>query len=396
MTAWAPEAVTKAPVAILTGAGASASLGYPTTAEFLPQFTNAAVNHFNEQRISSLALRLMERASHERWDIEHVLDLLERLSQALELIEREAGDSIQLDATSLAYMRQPFEELRDFVYDEVVTTYERGEPGQAAQVYAPLLRDFPSWFVRVPGIGRTLPWFTLNYDRSVELAASTLDGEDGEPRVALVDGLGPSRGHSERRWSRERFLRYQEEPEASNVVFVKLHGSVRWGRTDDGSIVELPPGLPRDPGGYRRVVLYPSLVPKPLRDDPFRTGYRLLDAWLQRGSVLIVIGCSLRDPELAEALRRATEDNERLRFVVASPHADATRVAARLGVPLDHVAAFQSVFQPATSETVDLFMDGLRRLAVAAVTSPPEAAQPEFGRTYAPGETGLQLVETAE
>lgn len=392
-----PEALGNAPVVLLTGAGASAALGYPTTKTFLSRVFGASNQRFASDREVMNYLGMLEaEAAQQNWDVEHVLGRLERLSSAFRTLKEELPPR-PMNQAMIASFRDAdqYDRVRDFIYDEVLGAYGQGDPDRAAKLFRPFLQEFWSWFQGVPGMGRTLPWFTLNYDRSVELAASALDDGDGRAQVRLVDGLTTVRRQTERRWERRQFLDYEEDPLAANVVLVKLHGSVRWGASDeDGAIVELPQGLPRNPGQYRHAILYPSLEPKPLRDEPFRTGYRVLRTCLYKTSVLIVVGCSLRDPELRHEISDAMDENDSLHLITVSPHADAARTANDLTLPLDRVAAVQAKFEP-QEQPNEYFMGCLRDLAVSATATAKQAGMPAFGYTYACTPTGLAPVSKA-
>ena len=292
--------------------------------------------------------------------------------------------------------------LIDAIRDKVVDHDSSVETEQAARLYRSLFREFRSWFRLVPDLGYTLPVFTLNYDTAVEGAAqqlSELRGElelpaEGLP-VRLVDGVTQGRDAVERRWSRRMFEQYEERRDEMGVVLVKLHGSVRWGRRTipgrpDG-IVELTPGVPRDPGVFETAALYPTLAPKPVDIEPFRTGYRLLRACLRGTHLLIVIGTTLRDPEVLAELRDAVEENEDLHIVWLGPSVEHGTLRNLIGVGAERLAALRGAFAiplPPSESTLpggplppEWLMGCFQKLAWEAYGVQQIAGRPYFGQT---------------
>jgi SIR2-like domain len=250
---------------------------------------------------------------------------------------------------------------RDLIYDEVIAQYSAVDVSKAASLYEDLFVRFKAWFSEIAGIGTTIPFFTLNYDVAVETAISKLP-------VRLVDGLRPSRGAVERRWSPRAFADYKENGNRLAVVLMKLHGSVRWGlRSGAGDgrrvIVELALHVGRDPGIHKHVVLYPTEMAKPIHLEPFRTLYRIFRESLNHASVLFVIGCSLRDQEIRTSISDAMDDNRRLHLVLIGPEADHATTAQSLELDRTRVAATKVRFELSAGST---FMGMLRGFAQSA------------------------------
>lgn len=398
-----PEAIAGAKVVVLTGAGASVPLGLFTTRQFLTDFQDRDLPRLPDLQVP-LNWILSEAAIHDD-DIELVLDRLERRRDAVRLllddkrwVQNVADNRVQKAETYLAENEQIIEVIQSKVIDH----YSSAEPGPAAELYAPMLHEFGAWFSKVPELGTTLPLFTLNYDNAVELAAVRLADapmeQDGQCLpVQLVDGLIQSPDGAERRWSCRAFERYAETPGRLGVVLVKLHGSVRWGRDtrpeQKDLIVELPAGAGRDPGRFRTVVLYPTLAPKPVDTEPFRTGYRLFRACLQRTGFLVVIGCSLRDPELVQEIRDAMEENEGLYLVSVGPNVTHEGVCSALSLTSGHdrVAALKAEFALPMPQIESTYPGGLlprhwlmgclRRLAYEAYKVEGVSGGSHFGQT---------------
>ncbi len=373
-----PETITRSKAVILTGAGASVPLGLPSTAEFLRVFRDQGVRE-----------RIPDADSHEDlfgfitdrlhiWDppdIEHVLARLESNAESADqlasdqffmrlLVESEWSDlatlalSAKVSTTHEEFRQRLGDSLRsgllrfvsfnrtlaDAIRDEVIDRYGNIDATQAGSLYRGLLGIFRDQFAGEFGCGDTLPFFTLNYDVAVEAAATQLG-------FRLVDGFADS--PTGRTWNPETYLAYQEQTGRLNVVLVKLHGSVKLGRTEDGSLIELPLGLRRNPQPHRHAVLYPALGRKQLRQEPYRTNYTLLRMCLLHATLLIVIGCSLRDDELNDLIRDCMIENTSLHLVVVGPNADHKDIAQRLDCPGDRIGAGVGSFEIESQATID-------------------------------------------
>jgi len=400
-----PEAIAGAKVVVLTGAGASVPLGLFTTRQFLEDFRMKDAPPLYAQGLEVPLSFVLSEAAIGDFDIEVVLDLLERRRAAVELLlaDRRFVENVpqgRLDAAR-KYAAEAAQ-IDAAIRNKVVEHYSAVSPGRAAELYRPLLREFRAWFARIPDLGHTLPFFTLNYDTAVELAANRLADvpaeQDGQQLpVRLVDGLMQSSDAAERRWSRRAFEEYTENSNQLGLVLVKLHGSVRWGRSSEPNaserIAELTPGVGRDPGRFQTAILYPTLAPKPIHQEPFRTGYRLLRACLRRTRFFVIIGCSLRDPELVEEIRDAIEENDGLHLVSVGPTADFVGVCDALSLTSgrDRVAALQAEFampRPQAESTLpggllprEWLMGCLRILALEAYGVVGVSGGPHFGRT---------------
>jgi hypothetical protein len=109
-------------------------------------------------------------------------------------------------------------------------------------------------------------------------------------------------------WDHEILSEYREDPTKSNLVLVKLHGSVngvaQYEAGKLGTPQKIPVGMPRDPGGFSHIVLYPTLGSKDVRVEPYRTGYDCFRQCLRSANLLVAIGSSFRDPELNDEIRR--------------------------------------------------------------------------------------------
>ena len=378
-----PDAIGKAPILFLTGAGASVPLGRLTSAQFVAYFFNSArVRQLDGRDTNILSFTTSLRIKPQA-DIEMILSYLEanvangnRFRSDPEFVKRVLfGSTSALD---------PFigmnQELRDALYAEIMDHFASIQPQKAAELYKPILADFFDWFRQIEGVGRTIPFFTLNYDTAVEAASRAL-------KLRVVDGLIEVPEAVERRWSKMAFEMYAEQPETTSVVLFKLHGSVRWAWSELPNreiISEVPPRVGLNPGVYTQAVIYPTLGPKPVRDEPFRTGYRFLRTCLGNAKVLFVIGCSLRDSEIQDSISDAMDDNPSLHVVALSPNADHKKVAELTHCDPSRVAAIKQGFGfPSVGpKGYNDAMGSLRSFAHSAIGDSDAKRSYPFGRTY--------------
>jgi len=384
-----PTSISHAPVILLTGAGASAPLGLHPTKPFLRYFLNGPFRQLERKAESERAgemqkvlLNVRLLASPENVDIERILSVLER---NVNDVERLKADRAFIDTVTygqvgaLETFIQCSQRVRDTIYQEVIKHYDTIDTRAAASLYKPLFIDFRQWLGQVPRVGSTVPLFTLNYDRAVEAAASQLG-------LDLVDGLQEEVGATERRWSRAAFENYKESKDRPTVVLVKLHGSVRWGRTADNAIVQLPSGVGHNPGDLRQVVLYPNDQLKPMHVDPFWTAYRIFRQCLNHAYLVVVIGCSLRDQEIQTALADAMDDNEKLHIMHFGPETSHKLLASDLGLDSTRIAAVHGRFEiPDPDQAENAFMACIRGFAQTAAGVGRELGADRvfhFGETY--------------
>jgi hypothetical protein len=343
-----PEELKDTPIVILTGAGASIPLGLPATKEFLETFRSKVTNTWHVDEPPGYLRFVQDRLSTDESDIEAVLGRLENESNwcgALETDPLFTSEVLGGNTTRLLAFQTKADQLREDIYDEVITTYGNVDPERAADLYRGLLGHYMLYFRELCGGRPTLPFFTLNYDTAIEEAAARLS-------IPCVDGIQAVPGSSYRQWTPTAYTQYKPAEGAEVcVVLVKLHGSVRLLHRvthDQEMFIEVPPGLARDPAPNTHVVLYPSLLPKPITTEPFRTGYRMLQTCLNSSGTycLVVIGCSFRDTELNTVLRDALEDNPQLRLVVVDPKLDHETVALNITCSPEKVRVIQIPFGP--------------------------------------------------
>jgi hypothetical protein len=402
-------------VVFLTGAGASVPLGLPDTKHFLEDFFQRDARELSARspELAEYLRQLFVESLQGEWDVETMMDVLLGDRTAADRLMARPG-FVQRVLNGYRLAPGPFvadtDAILELLRDNLVRQYSRVDATQAADLYRPILQDYPKWFSDIPNLGRTLVMFTLNYDLAVETAARALQGRNpdypDDLPVKLVDGLADEDGLIGRRWSPRAFRDYRAVRGRANTVLVKLHGSVRWGRSagEPGAIVELPVGVRRDPAPYDTLVLYPTAGPKPIQQEPFHTGYRLLASCLGHTRLLVAIGTSFRDSELCLLIRDAMEDNPFLRLAAVGPHQSYRNVAERLGVDGARVAALKTEFAFPTHSKYDAparptynsVMGGVGNLASIAYAVKTYPGGPRFGMTSEVNADGLWREDRAE
>lgn len=158
--------------------------------------------------------------------------------------------------------------------------------------------------------------FTTNYDLCFECAASAIGG-------VVIDGFSftPPRHYDPRYFDYDIIRRPRASDDQGNYlegVFLlyKLHGSVNWARSADGSIRETARPPPEEAcliyparGKFQQSFLQPHL----------ESLSQYLAALREPNTCVVAIGVGFNDDHLAEPLLAAVRSNPHLRLVVTDP-----------------------------------------------------------------------------
>lgn len=289
----------KKPIGLLLGAGVSMSLevGGAPLIPGMEGLTDAVKNHLGEEREALLGNLSSQLPSDSR-------DLESLLSYVRALVALPGEEDVR------GIPKKVLSELDSAICHEVTRAVDVPLP--------PAPTPFQALAVWIRAARRTYPVqiFTLNYDLLVEQAlerehVAYFDGFVGSHTPvfdieAVEEDLLPSR------WS----------------LLWKIHGSINWSRTKEGSVVRCPPVA----GGS--ALIYPShLKYDQSRKLPHLAMLERLRAFLkQPGSVLITCGYSFRDAHVNEVILQALRANnsatvESLLFGKIDDYADATAMA---------------------------------------------------------------------
>ena len=290
-------------VTLLLGAGASVDAGLPTMAGVLESFAQSVED---EPRLASAlscviaSLRSHSEAARHR----PVLDL-ELLIEALEFLEDRDG------SIAAAFVRQWRGDIRKHL--EAIPDLRRRlhvhlrseldvDPSKVE--YLMPLADF----AREQG---GIDVFTLNYDAAIEVVAD-------RSGILYTDGF-------DSHWNPSLFDQVDRYP----IRLYKLHGSLLWYETGSpgrfAKIALRPRDFPESGShisgeSLASLLIYPGPT-KEMYAEPYASLLERFRSALRDTTVLVVIGCSLRDAHVRQAVLEAMGASDELRVVVIDPSA---------------------------------------------------------------------------
>lgn len=291
------SAITRAPVTLFLGAGASKPLGKMVMAEFISSLYTDKTFHS-----SSLFNQIVQQNP----DLEYLFEELEDWAQK-GYMERQQASLYRLPPEVLRHARELLVALRQKVFN----AYKEIED---------LTTAIPKLTELLDGIFSTLDEqryplvvFTTNYDPAIETYCTECKS------YALEDGFAQEDGALI--WRRERFANFQLPGSKKNIVLFKLHGSATWVKKG-GRTLKLPfpiyAGQERD---FDNVLIYPARK-KVALDDPFATAYDYFQRTMDVCGCCIVIGYSFRDYDALTKLMSASAFNPHLRVLVIDPNSE--------------------------------------------------------------------------
>lgn len=311
-------------VSVLTGAGASQPLGLPTMEGLLPEgFEESLPDRSGQRDVFDMATNWAGLQSSGVLDFEHIFTAVATIarmspSDGVGLafapprgnagrfqFKQRAGSYVEAnlegyrtDAAALA------EKLKDVVHERLAKV----DTARAARLYQGLFA-FLSGLVGSTG---QLDLFTTNYDRGVEASYETPTEDPAGFDFELVRGFAQGARARAPQWDPSVY----ERPPGNRFIvkLYKLHGSLDWRREN-----EMVQEVAADEYVGRNVVIYP--VRKPVIEEPFKTLFDLFKRRLNESDVCVVIGSSLRDDYMRQALAERV-NAEALRLVLVDPNAD--------------------------------------------------------------------------
>lgn len=264
-------------ILIFTGAGASVELGVPAMSDMLREF----VGHLRQQALPAEVLTLVEqRVESGDYDIENLIEDLDKIVGGREAAADWGISGQDSIAVPIVTLRQEVEWFVLHVCERLTTT-------QSTALWAPLLQSIGGHEVTIA---------TMNYDRSIEMAASSCG-------VLVEDGFGPFEDKEFAAWVG------LEGERGSEVRLLKLHGSTDWYHEVEADTVwKLRHPMPlfgglhiardgEDGPSLKSAAILPSREKK-VTQRPFPDLAHHFNAAARTTHVAVFLGTSLRDPDL--------------------------------------------------------------------------------------------------
>jgi len=273
-------------VTILTGAGASRPLGYPTTTEFFPEPGGAAPN--------AAVLAALTKQLGDPVDVEKALAILDpivefRTTPSGRFLHSRRGTNWWEEIEAFTTWTQE----RCFELYGVLPELE-----QVRELYSPLLDLLdPST--------QTVSLFTANYDPVTDFIIEIGEAQD----IRCFDGFGQAGWWQPSTYGQGR----------TGLDIFRLHGSMSW--VLQGGRVKNTRDYSLRRGKTSHLVIYPGYKGDPM-DDPqevYRFAHDALCRDLLTTNVLIAVGFSFRDEHITKAVTDAFRQNSDLRLVIVNP-----------------------------------------------------------------------------
>jgi NAD-dependent SIR2 family protein deacetylase len=353
-------------VVFLLGAGASKEAGVPVMRDVIADLRqNGALSPSERAELDQLEPRLFRAAPDGVVDVELLLAALDRVRH----LEHDLTAALLDRPADQEFNRPELANLEERAKDWLRRRCSETVNPTTVRYLRPLLN-----FARTTG---TLDVFSLNYDCCIETLAD-------DQRVELVDGLEYS-------WAPDS-LGKSGDPTAPLIRLHKLHGSLIWYRRPDYGWVKIPLIPPPretltfyngDP--VEELMVYPA-VEKVGDATPLMYLAELFRNRLRDAAVLVIIGYSLRDENVARVIDERMTRDQRLTVVIVDPNAVELRsryfsardfLSRTLAVP---VAAGAALAQNGLQATVNGTLNVRRQLASASAFE--ALSVPQARKTY--------------
>ena len=338
------ENITKSPIVIFAGGGASDHLGYPVGSRFLAML--------REQFAGATAQDALFRAldSDQHPNFEYIYDYVDRLCELANVVHVPVQpDLIQQFTAPASDFFEPLpvivdtwakdtagisgiaQELRNRLSSVLIEKY--------GDLKKSTVLEESCWpaFLRLlhPGPDRLLPVFTTNYD----LAFEDLDRQFEKEHLVPHDAIDRSfRGP---KWVIPAIYdAISADGSDLGIVIFRLHGCVAWqklpagSQSPDGAVAEVrfdENGRPVvDP--RKAAVVWPSPTKLPF-EKPFWQAHTYLVDCLQSALLVVFIGYGFADSAITGLVQYAVDNNPNLRIVLMDSDGNIVDRAQKAGLP---------------------------------------------------------------
>ena len=295
--------------ALFLGAGASAFANQPTTRELMDLVRQRANNTaWSGQNSGGLVNFIVEHKIYT--DVEKLYDGIDRMHR-LRDIPNFLPIFLALHGSDTTFKNtlDDMAHLRSIIRDVLLDSFDIDLGSHET------IKHMFDMVRLIMGAGETggLRVFTTNYDTVMEAYADA-------GRLEIVNGFKHS-GHLTRIWADE-WARHTDRPP---LYLTKLHGSVRWYKDGEGNIMES--GDVKQRNMERDVMIYPTEGAKDYGREPFATMLRRFKKDMKDIDVLLVIGFSYRDEDIADIIINEVENGMALISVSPDAASDIRRVS---------------------------------------------------------------------
>ncbi len=324
-------------IPVLTGAGASFSLGFPmmdtATVRFgqylaeidpgpSPLVSRRGLLKHYKKRLDEELRNLGARTDLETFwiSLETHISYVER-AQAHGLARLVLGERREMSLVSnggpphLEALHNLRFALMEFIHREYGKPLTDEARSLAAAVFQRLAKTLQP---------RGFALYTTNYDTVAEAVPAMLG-------MHRLDGFRASAPERPEVWSAEGFIDYDEE--SHDLPVMHLHGAASWISTD--SEVRRYPGLGALRSEQESILVYPGQGKDDVAlemPDPSRLSYDYLGQAIARHHLLVAIGYSFRDPAILRLVDRAAAFAQRsVTVAVVAP--DASEIVAEFFGP---------------------------------------------------------------
>ncbi len=274
---------------IFVGAGASVSLGYPTTVRFNEELPRKIKD--NPVYVSLLSLfttlpandpegkKILEDVGIPPIDIERILWKLKEIKHPL-ILAQNNNDFWKYFHSTKVKMSESLKQIQSLESDiqkQVYESYSSTELQRKKMMDTNYWLDH-SFLERMKQGGCNIEIFTTNYDRAIEKSIEDYGADYKKPfqEGAFSNGLKIDEWDTNKAFTRSIWL-------------TKLHGSINWKYYDRQQIVESSETyLENNP------ILYPGFKDKP-EGTPFKEFHDYFASSLKECNSLLAIGFSFRD-----------------------------------------------------------------------------------------------------
>lgn len=276
-------------ITILTGAGASKPLGYPTTNEFFLTNTQMQSSPYSEV-YNQLAAQLGSTTL----DVEDVLALLEPAEDFLK-----TSPGIFIGKQLANQWEQKISSFSKYVRDRCFELYgQRPDEVEVSDLYTPLL-ELCEWEKS------RISLYTANYDPV----------SDSIVKIALKNEIPAYDGFNQiGEWEPNLYRKGR-----IGLDIYRLHGSMSW--VKDGNSVRNTRDYSLRIGNTEHLIIYPGYKgnPEDNEQEAFNYPSNSFNNELNEINILISIGFSFRDKYINDCLINSFKINDNLNLLIITP-----------------------------------------------------------------------------